>query len=161
MTDLDGQEMGLTADAERVASDLAAHGAVMTSGHRHLDRQAHAMAVNTLQNRQWIGQTYLHGAEIQELVTHHPEWDTEDELSNQIFYFLSDHPDIAKTISHHLLVPCPCFDVKPQSVNDVVRQRIAEWEREGVITKVLWKEGWLEKCHIETALLPENKVEVI
>ena len=42
MKDLNGREMFLSADAEKVAIDLAALGAVFTSGHRDIRGQARA-----------------------------------------------------------------------------------------------------------------------
>lgn len=158
MIDLDGQELGLTTDAERVAGTLVEVGARITSGHRHLARQAQAMAVNVLQNRQWVGQTYRRGAGIQALIDAHPEWTTPQELSQQIFFYLSDHPDETAAISHHLRFPCPVFDVDPASANPKVVALIGDYQREGLITKVLWKEGGLNKCHVEVMPLPENKV---
>jgi hypothetical protein len=42
-----------------------------------------------------------------------------------------------------------------------VKAQIAAYQREGVITKVLWREGGLPKCHVEVAELPVNKAEEV
>ena len=156
-----GDEMCLTADAERVCADLVALGAVATSGHRSVAGQAHAMAVNVAQNRKWIGQTYRHGAELQALVDAHPEWVSARDIGEGLYLAMTFDGAHAGGLSHHLLLPCPCFDLDPESVTDRVRVRIEDYQREGVIVQVLWREGGLKKCHIEVAALPDVKtVEV-
>lgn len=150
-------EMCLTADAERVCADLVSLGAVPTSGHRSIAGQARAMAVNVAQKRAFIGQVYKRGAALQKLVDAHPEWVTATRLGEGLFQAMTLDPELAKGISHHLLYPCPCFDLAVP-VPAAVKARIAEYQREGVITQVLWKEGGLDKCHVEVMPLPEIKV---
>ena len=119
--------------------------------------QAHAMAVNTVQQRDWIGRTYRHGAALQALVDAHPEWATVEILGEELFKAMV-HDGLAAGISHHLCLPCSVFDLSPESVTDAVRLRIEDYQREGVIAQVLWREGGLKKCHIEVAALPDNKI---
>jgi hypothetical protein len=79
------QEWGLTADAQRVLDDLMSLGAVPTSGHRNVAGQARAMAVNVAQQRDFIGRTYLHGAELQGLIDAHPEWVTAERIGEELY----------------------------------------------------------------------------
>lgn len=153
-------DLSLTADAATVLTDLMTLGAVPTSGHRTIAGQAHAMAVNVAQNRAWIGQTYRHGAGLQQLVDAHPEWVTPAMIGEELYREMTLNPDVARGLSHHLLLPCPCFDLDPESVTEKVRLRIEDYQREGVIIRVLWIEGGLKKCHIEVMALPNNKVAV-
>ena len=150
----------LTADAKLVLDDLVSRGAVPTSGHRSIAGQARAMAVNTALNRQFIGQTYKRGAALQRLVDEHPEWVTATRLGEGLFQAMTLDPELAKGLSHHLIYPCPCFDLDVP-VNEDVKARIEEYQREGVITRVLWKEGGMDKCHVECSALPAIKVEEV
>lgn len=54
-----------------------------TSGRRDVAQQAHAMAGNivSLDDRQWIGKTYLAGAVLQQWVDDHPEAGTIDQIT--------------------------------------------------------------------------------
>ena len=156
MVTRDGQEMSLTPDAATVLADLLSLGVIPTSGHRTVAGQARAMAVNVAMNRQWIGQTYRHGAALQALVDAHPESTTEADIGDMLFKAMT-HDGLGKGISHHLLLPCPCFDLDPDSVTESARLRIEDYQREGVIMQVIWREGGLKKCHIEVAALPDNK----
>lgn len=154
-----GDEMSLTPDAERVLTDLMTLGAVPTSGHRNVAGQARAMAVNVALNRAWIGQTYIHGAALQTLIDAHPEWVTAERIGEGLYQAMILDPALARGISHHLMLPCPCFDLSPESATYDVRLRIEDYQNEGVITKVLYREGSLDKAHVEVAMLPEIKVE--
>ena len=158
MSPLDVQDMGLTADASLVCTDLVRLGAVPTSGHRSVAGQARAMAVNVAKNRDWIGQTYRRGAYFQALVDQHPEWVTATRIGEGLYQDMTLHPELVKGLSHHLMLPSPCFDLDPESVNDGVRGQIEAYQQEGVITKVLWVEGGIRKTHIEVGHLPTIKV---
>lgn len=160
MTTHDGQEMSLTPDAELVCADLVRLGAVPTSGHRNIAGQARAMAVNTAQRRDFIGKTYLHGAELQALVDAHPEWVTVERLGEELYRAMMID-GMGQNISHHLQLPCHCFDLAPSSLNDEIRARIKMYQFEQVITKVLWREGGLLRCHIEVSPLPVNKIDQV
>ena len=160
MVDAHDHDLHLTPDAESVAADLVALGAVVTSGHRSVAGQARAMAVNVALKRDWIIQTYRHGAALQQLVNEHPEWQTSTRIGEGLYQEMTLHPEMTKDLSHHLQYPCPCFDLDPDSINDSVRAMILAYQQEGVVTQVLWKEGGLPKCHIETAPLRNVKVEV-
>jgi hypothetical protein len=162
MTTMTGEEMCLTYDAEKVAQDLAAIGAQFTSGHRDLKRQAHAMAVNVVLKRQWIGQTYKHGDFLQQLVNCHPEWVSEESIEHGLYdYLATANPNDIRQLSHHLLQPCPCMDIQPRfdDVGEKIKARIGEWQREGVIVQALWQEGGLDRWHIEVGAYPDNKVQ--
>jgi hypothetical protein len=154
----DGDEMSLTTDAESVCADLVRLGAVPTSGHRSVAGQARAMAVNVVQRRNFIGKTYRHGQALQALVDAHPEWVTVERIGEELFQAMTLNPELARAISHHLLLPCPCVDLQPSSVNAQVREAIESYQREGVIVVVLWEEGGLPKCHLECATLSNIKV---
>lgn len=173
MTDVNGHEMSLSPAAELVCADLVARGAWATSGYRQVVRQAHVMAQNVCKitfapedtlhahpilHRDWIGRTYRHGQALQDLLDEHPEWDTIEEIMTQFVHYLTDHPDVAVRLSHHSQFPCEVFDLDPDSVHNAVKARIAEYEREGVIVRVLWEEGGMPKCHVEVRHLPDNKV---
>src|SRR5438445_13723311 len=55
-----------------------------TSGLRNWREQAHAMAVNTVKNRQFCGTTYRREPEIQDLINAHPEITDVTGLTNLI-----------------------------------------------------------------------------
>ena len=165
--------LGLTADAQRVLDDLMTLGAVPTSGHRSVAGQARAMAVNIVKvtydadgnavlHRDFIGRTYKHGRPLQTLIDAHPEWVTVAKIGEELYREMGRVPELAKGLSHHLEYPCPCFDLDPKSITAPIRTRIAGYMAEGVITKILWEEGGLPKCHVECAVsLPDIKsVEV-
>ena len=161
MKTIDGHEMFLSADAEKVAQDLAALGAVFTSGHRDLRGQARAMAQNTVLNRHWIGETYKHGDFAQELVNCHPNWVSEAAIEQGLFeYFHSIVSAEVEQLSHHLRLPCPCMDLQPRfdEVGELIRARILIWQHEDIIKQVLWKEGGLDRWHLEVETLPQIKV---
>ena len=158
MIDTHDHDLHLTPDAEAVAEELVALGAIVTSGHRSVAGQARAMAVNVAQNRDWIGQVYRHGAALQLLVFHHPEWVTSARIGEELYKEMILHPELTKDLSHHLQYPCPCFDLDPDTVNDQVKAMILAYQQEQVITQVLWKEGGFPKCHIEVGHLRNVKV---
>lgn len=163
MKTITGSEMFLTADAEHVAQDLEVLGAAFTSGHRDLRGQAHAMAGNVVRNRQWIGQTYLHGRFLQQLVDCHPDWVEADALEAGLYDYLEDATaEKVGALSHHLLLPCPCMDIQPRfdETGEALKARILQWQTEGIVRQVFWKEGGLDRWHIEVAALPNNKLEV-
>ena len=158
---MDKHEWGLTADAQRVLDDLMTLGAVPTSGHRSVAGQARAMAVNVAVNRDFIQRTYKRGAALQQLVDAHPEWVTAEHIGEELYREMMLKPELAKGLSHHLEYPCSVFDLDPQSMNAPLRTRIAGYMAEGVITKVLWAEAGIPKCHVEVASLSDIKtVEV-
>lgn len=164
MLTMAGREMFLSADAEVVAKDLADLGAKFTSGYRDLSGQAYAMAVAVIEKPHWIGDTYKHGAKLQELVNAHPEWHSVEEIASGLYSYLITAPLAeVKMLSHHLIQPCNCFDILPMLgkdtyQGDVIKARISRWHGEGVIKQVLWKEGGLDRWHVEVADLPQIKV---
>lgn len=85
---------------------------VFTSGRRDLESQARAMAVNTLQNRQWIGQTYLAAHRLQEWVSENPDARTIEQVSDGLYttmLAMSDRELLL--VSKHLTGDA--FDVRP------------------------------------------------
>lgn len=164
----------LTEDCARVTAELVALGALVTSGYRDETAQAHAMATNMLTpspsfphgNRQWIAHTYKFGAPVQAEVDAHPDWTTVDQLAAGLLAYMQAHPDDTARLSHHLRCPCPCVDLHPmdETTEDGarVKARILAYQRDGIITQVLWTEGGLPRWHIEVGLLPQtmNLIEV-
>lgn len=126
---------------------------VFTSGRRDLDGQAHAMAVNTVQNRHWIGQTYLHAAPLQTWVMEHPDAETVDQLHDGLYQVLLALPDAeVSRISRHLTGDA--FDVQPLADHDGKPtgdgQKLLEAMRAlPGVERILLKEGGLVRWHIQ------------
>jgi hypothetical protein len=89
-----------------------------TSGRRDVAQQAHAMAGNivSLDDRQWIGKTYLAGAVLQQWVDDHPEAVTIDQITAGLQETMSAmaEADLLK-ISRHLTGRA--FDIRPVTEN--------------------------------------------
>jgi hypothetical protein len=89
-----------------------------TSGRRDVAQQAHAMAGNivSLDDRQWIGKTYLAGAVLQQWVDDHPEAVTIDQITAGLQETISAmaEADLLK-ISRHLTGRA--FDIRPVTEN--------------------------------------------
>ncbi|MDE2022073.1 MAG: hypothetical protein KGI71_04180 [Patescibacteria group bacterium] len=107
-------QMQLSPVARRAARALLdAHPTVrFTSGRRDLWAQAQAMAVNTMLNRHWIGQTYLRGTTLQTWVDQQPAVVTLDQLTVGLYDQLCAwrQADL-DTLSRHL--GGDAFDVSP------------------------------------------------
>lgn len=147
MKDRDNREMYLTPDAEAAAEILAQLGARFTSGHRDMVRQAHAMAVNTSLNRKWVGATYRRGGPVQLWIDQHPDVVTVEALTEGIYQVIAALPG-DQQISHHLRMPCPCFDIEPRT--DTTGERIYQAIRTlPNLTKFLEREGGLLRWHVE------------
>lgn len=147
MKDRQGREMYLTAKAEAAAIILYDLGARFTSGHRDVRQQARAMAVNTLLNRKWVGQTYRKGGPIQAWIDAHPDATQADELAEGIYQLIAALPP-DQQISHHLLMPCPVFDIEPRidAIGERIYQAIPTLPG---LTKFLEREGGLIRWHVE------------
>lgn len=159
MKDRDNREMYLTPEAEAAAEILAKLGARFTSGHRDMVRQAHAMAVNTSLNRQWVGQTYKRGAAVQLWIDEHPDVTTVEALADGIYRVIAALPG-DQQISHHLLMPCPCFDVEPRT--DAIGEKIYQAIKElPGLTKFLEREGGLLRWHVEFLKADTPTVKVV
>jgi hypothetical protein len=89
-----------------------------TSGRRDVAQQAHAMAGNivSLDDRQWMGKTYLAGAVLQQWVDDHPEAVTIDQITAGLQETMSAmaEADLLK-ISRHLTGRA--FDIRPVTEN--------------------------------------------
>jgi hypothetical protein len=89
-----------------------------TSGRRDVFQQAHAMASNivSLNDRQWIGKTYLAGAKLQQWVDDHPGAVTVDQITAGLQETMDAMPqaDLLK-ISRHLTGRA--FDIRPVTQN--------------------------------------------
>jgi hypothetical protein len=85
-----------------------------TSGRRDVPQQAHAMASNvvSLNDRQWIGKTYLAGAKLQQWVDDHPDAVTVDQITAGLQDTMNAmaEADLLK-ISRHLTGRA--FDIRP------------------------------------------------
>lgn len=148
--------MYLTATAEAAAQQLAALGATFTSGHRDLRMQAHDMAVNVSLERNWVGKTYLHGAPVQSWIDVHPDVVTIADLAEGIYQVIAALPP-DQQISHHLLMPCPCFDIQPLDDGTGTAILAAIQELPGLMT-FLQKEGGLRRWHCDFHDLPTVKI---
>lgn len=147
MKDMHGNYLYLTATAEAAARRLADLGATFTSGHRDLRQQAHAMAVNTCLQREWVGLTYVHGGPVQAWIDANPEAVTIPDLAEGIYCVMAALPP-GQQLSHHLLMPCPCFDVQPRQ--DAIGVRILQTiPTLAGLTQFLEKEGYLTRWHCE------------
>ena len=91
---------------------------VFTSGRRTVQQQAHAMAANIvgLDDRDWIGKTYLAGSSLQAWVSHHPEAITVEAIASGLEQTMNamSQEDLLK-ISRHLTGKA--FDIKPVVLN--------------------------------------------
>lgn len=160
--------MGLSIDQMKL-SRIAREGAerlqaecpwvVFTSGRRDLESQARVMAVNTLKNRQWIGQTYLAAHKLQDWVTDNPHAQTVEQVSDGLYGTLlamSDHELLS--VSKHLTGDA--FDVRPMVSGDtptLYGEKILDVMRSlPGLHKILLKEGGLVIWHAQ--FLPSVEV---
>lgn len=125
---------------------------VFTSGRRDLESQARVMAVNTLKNRQWIGQTYLAAHKLQDWVTDNPHAQTVEAVSDGLYSTLlsmSDHELLS--VSKHLTGDA--FDVRPMTHNGkptLYGEKILDVMRSlPGLHKLLLKEGGLIIWHAQ------------
>jgi hypothetical protein len=89
-----------------------------TSGRRTIAQQAHAMAANivSLNDRQFIGRTYLAGAKLQQWVDAHPNAVTVDVITAGLLEVMNGMAeDEVLKISRHLTGRA--FDVRPVTQN--------------------------------------------
>ena len=89
-----------------------------TSGRRMIAQQAHTMAANivSLNDRQFIGRTYLAGAKLQQLVDAHPNAVTVDVITAGLLGVMNGMAeDEVLKISRHLTGRA--FDVRPVRQN--------------------------------------------
>lgn len=127
---------------------------VFTSGRRDLESQARVMAMNTIQNRLWIGQTYLAAHRLQEWVMQNPDAQTVEQVSDGLYttmLSMSDRELLA--VSKHLTGDA--FDVRPMvegNVPTLYGQKIldAMYALPG-LHKILLKEGGLTIWHAQFA----------
>jgi hypothetical protein len=85
-----------------------------TSGRRDVPQQAHAMASNivSLNDRLWIGTTYLAGAKLQQWVDDHPSAVTVDQITAGLQETMNAMPEVELLkISRHLTGRA--FDIRP------------------------------------------------
>ena len=123
---------------------------VFTSGRRDLESQARVMAVNTLQNRQWIGQTYLAAHKLQDWVTANPDAQTVEQVSDGLYgTLLSMSDQELLSVSKHLTGDA--FDVRPMTHNGkptLYGEKILDVMRSlPGLHKLLLKEGGLIIWH--------------
>lgn len=147
-------QMKLAPAARQAAERLqaACPWVVFTSGRRDLDEQAHAMAVNTVQRRAWIGDTYLHAADLQTWVDTHPEAQTVDQIHEGLYTLLLGMPDTdVSRISRHLTGDA--FDVLPlvdqYGMATAYGAKLLEAIHDLEAEKVLLKEGGLVRWHVQ------------
>lgn len=119
---------------------------VFTSGLRDISKQAQVMAKNQLRDPQWIGKTYLRGAELQSALDANAQKVKDPKVLNEfILNYLKNQSDIwLAGLSRHL--GGYAFDVEP--VVDVTRiptargWKIVEFMRRSIgAEKVLLREG--------------------
>jgi len=142
------EEMNLEPTAKDAAKILQSKYPTIefTSGRRGIFQQAHAMAGNAVLNRQWIGQTYLAGAKLQQWVDQHPEAITVDAITaglEQVMKAMSQG-ELAK-ISRHLTGRA--FDVRPVTANAAAIK--ADILNLPGLHKFLDKEGGLVRWHAQ------------
>ena len=112
------EEMNLEPTAAAAAKLLLQKhpGIQFTSGRRDVTQQAHAMAGNivSLNDRKWIGHTYIHGQALQAWVDAHPEATTVDQITAGLAAVMNAMSEADRLkISRHLTGRA--FDVRPVS----------------------------------------------
>ena len=117
------EELDLEPVAKGAATQLLAkHPEIkFTSGRRTVEQQAHAMASNivSLNDREWIGKTYLAAAKLQAWVDDHLEAKTVDEISQGLTGTMKALPESELLkISKHLTGKA--FDIRPVQKNAAV-----------------------------------------
>ena len=119
-----------------------------TSGRRDVTQQAHAMASNivALQDRQWIGHTYLAGQKLQAWVDAHPEAVTVDQITAGLTAVMNAMPEAELLkISRHLTGRA--FDIKPVTENaEAIKNDIRALPG---LNKFLEKEGGHVRWHAQ------------
>lgn len=110
------EELQLAPVAKEAAEKLQAKypHLVFTSGRRTVPQQARAMAANIVKtgNRQWIAQTYLAGAKLQQWVNNHPNTVSLEVIANGLERVLLNMSEGERLkISRHLTGHA--FDVQP------------------------------------------------
>ena len=142
------EEMNLEPTAKNAAKILRSkHPTIeFTSGRRGVFQQAHAMARNVVLNRQWIGQTYIAGAKLQQWVNQHPEAKTVDEVTAGLEQVMKAMPqeELVK-ISRHLTGRA--WDVRPVIANAAAIK--ADILRLPGLHKFLDHEGGLLRWHAQ------------
>lgn len=140
---------GLIPPVDQVAADfqLAFPAAVINSGLRSLDEQASAMAADIVLNRQFIAETYLHGAKLQLWVDANPDAVTQASIALGLLSVLNQlSPAELRLISRHLTGEA--FDVLPATVTtDAKAWLIARAAELG--GRVLFSEGGLPRVHFQ------------
>ena len=117
---------------------------VFTSGRRTTAEQAHAMATNVVQKRNFIKNTYLDSPAIRKLqhwVDTHPQADTVAEITaglESVMNGLSEEERLH--ISKHLTGRA--FDVKPHSTSEAAIKALHP-------VKFLTHESGLERWHVQ------------
>ena len=142
------EEMNLEPTANNAAKILQSkHPTIeFTSGRRGIFQRARAMAGNVVLNRQWIGQTYVAGAKLQQWVDQHPEAITVDAITAGLEQVMKAMPqeELGK-ISRHLTGRA--FDVRP--VTDDAAPIKADILSLPGLHKFLDKEGGLVRWHAQ------------
>src|SRR5574337_560239 len=67
-----------------------------TSGRRTLHEQAHAMAVNYIQDKQFLTRTYIHAAELMQAVEQCDTPNSVDGITEALYQTLEENPDLVK-----------------------------------------------------------------
>lgn len=153
-------QMKLSRVAREAAEQLqaACPWVVFTSGRRDLESQARAMAINTLHNRQWIGQTYLAAHRLQQWVTDNPDAQTLERVSDGLYTTLLGMSDKeVSLVSRHLTGDA--FDVRPM-LQSGLPTRYGAKILEAIqslpgLHKFIAKEGGLDVWHAQFALSVE------
>lgn len=144
------EELKLEPAAERAAKLLLQkHPNIQfTSGRRDVPQQAHAMASNivSLQDRQWIGKTYLAGAKLQKWVDDHPSAVTVDQITAGLQETMKAMPEAELLkISRHLTGRA--FDIRPVTQNaEAIKADIRALPG---LQKFLEKEGGHIRWHVQ------------
>ena len=144
------EELKLEPVAERAAKLLLQkHPNIQfTSGRRDVPQQAHAMASNivSLQDRQWIGKTYLAGAKLQKWVDDHPSAVTVDQITAGLQETMKAMPEAELLkISRHLTGRA--FDIRPVTHNaEAIKADIRALPG---LQKFLEKEGGHIRWHVQ------------
>jgi hypothetical protein len=144
------EELKLEPVAERAAKLLLQkHPNIQfTSGRRDVPQQAHAMASNivSLQDRQWIGKTYLAGAKLQKWVDDHPSAVTVDQITAGLQETMKAMPEAELLkISRHLTGRA--FDIRPVTQNaEAIKADIRALPG---LQKFLEKEGGHIRWHVQ------------
>lgn len=99
---IDQMRLNPTAKAGAVLLQQRCPYVVFTSGRRDMATQARVMAENSIGNRQWIAQTYLHASELQTWLDLHPEAQTVEQIAHGFYVILTamSQDDLDKLTKH-------------------------------------------------------------